>query len=461
MLTPKQWFTRTLLAILFLAALLRITGFAVRFSLESLQMDFSAFYTAGESLNHGLSPYTNYLNHDPRIWDGINILQHSRFHYPPLVGNFFQLFALLPYAVAKGLWTLIEIACLGASLYITFKILRQPLGLESLLSLGILVCLYYPLLILLERGQVDTITLLLLLLGIQWIIARRNTFWAGVLFALAALVKLHCIYILPFLILRKQWKALGGLTAAGIGLILLSTVLNGPVSSLDYVQKQIPAISNYGNILPGETDPFKQTAVELLKDLPRGYTLMDGRRYISTDISFYDNATLVRTRLSSLLQSITRKLSGLELNVSTSSLIFFGAAFGLFVLWERFSQHASLEADPGTEFIFWQIPLAIILLCAPLTWPMNCIWLLPTAFVLARELSLPSSLESPAKTTGWMLSVCAGILGLILAALPDSLGFRFLVPYGERLVRYKYVLGEILVLGGLLGIRRSRTTSPR
>jgi Glycosyltransferase family 87 len=230
------------------------------------------------------------------------------------------------------LWTVIEALCLWANLAIALQALQRPLHAIGLLVLGIFVCLFYPVLILFERGQVDTITLLLLTAGFSWIARRQKTFWAGVAFALVALLKLHCVYIFPFLVLRRQWKATGGFVAGGICLILLSSLLNGPASSFDYVRQEIPFISNFGQITVSEEDPFMQKFREVVKGLPAGYTLKDGHRYRGTLILFDENATLVRTRVSSWIKAIARRLFGWELNVSVLSLLYFEIAFSLFFL---------------------------------------------------------------------------------------------------------------------------------
>ena len=280
--------------------------------------------------------------------------------------------------------------CLAASLFISLRVLKQPLNTIGLLILGILVCGYYPLLLLLERGQVDTLTLLLLIAGIAWIVQRKRTFWAGILFALAALLKLHCIYILPFLALRRQWKAIGGLLAGGMCIVLLSTLLNGPASTLDYIQKEIPAISNYQPAPTAETDPYKQTALEVIQGLPSGYTLKDGYRFRTIWMVFEQNATLLRTRASTIFIPIYRKLVGRPPSDSALSLIYFGLMFGLFTVWEARYHFRIHEEDAYREFIYWQIPLVMILLCAPLTWAMNAVWLLPAGVIFLAEITLSS-----------------------------------------------------------------------
>ncbi len=44
-----------LLTLVFILCVIRLLNYALRFGLNTLQVDFSAYYTAGESLNAGLS----------------------------------------------------------------------------------------------------------------------------------------------------------------------------------------------------------------------------------------------------------------------------------------------------------------------------------------------------------------------------------------------------------------------
>ncbi len=98
-------------------------------------MDFAAFYTAGEALNHGLSPYVNHVTRDPPIWDGVDAFQHSRFLYPPLAAVLFQPIALLPYGVAKYLWMLLNLISVCCSLFITVKTISLKITPERILTL--------------------------------------------------------------------------------------------------------------------------------------------------------------------------------------------------------------------------------------------------------------------------------------------------------------------------------------
>jgi hypothetical protein len=50
-------------------------------------------------------------------------------------------------------------------------------------------------------------------------------------------------------------------------------------------------------------------------------------------------------------------------------------------------------------------------------------------------------------------------LGLLAAAIPDHHGFAMALPYGRRVMEYKYVVAELLVFLGLMGFLADRTRS--
>jgi len=221
-------YVRWLLVTLLLLSAGRVVGFAVLFGRESLQLDFSAFYTAGQATACGLSPYQNHLAHTPPIWDGFGLLQHSRFLYPPLAARVFQPLAHLPYRVAKGVWTGLALVCIACAMWVAHKSLRARMGRDAMIVAGICVCLFHPVLALLERGQVDGITLALLAAFVYLIQRKKKQrAAAGLCLALATLLKLHCVYFAPFLILRKKWIALAGFTSGCLLIGLCSLALDG------------------------------------------------------------------------------------------------------------------------------------------------------------------------------------------------------------------------------------------
>ena len=127
-LSPKSLLLRSLLLLLFLLAFARWAGLCHRFGQRSLQMDFSAFYTAGEAMNQGLSPYENHIAREPPVWDGYCEFQHSRFLYPPLAAAVFRPLAALPYAQAKRVWMLLMAASVVLSVVLQIIVPNKYLG---------------------------------------------------------------------------------------------------------------------------------------------------------------------------------------------------------------------------------------------------------------------------------------------------------------------------------------------
>lgn len=437
---PVRWSVWTgCLAILLGLSTVRFVGFLVRFATESLQMDFAAFYTAGEALNAGRSPYYTHLDTNPPLWDGINEFVTSRFLYPPLAATFFQPWALLDYATAKVLWMGLSLVCISMALLLVNRRVQLQQQPALLLLFAIFVINYFPLLIYLERGQIDAINLLLLTAAILWLgaAARTPQLCAGVLIALATLFKLQCIYFLPFLLWRRRWWATIGVVSGGILLLTLSLGFNGATALLDYVQVQVPRISSYGDL--GAPDAFLDRAdwQALHTNLPDGYTTKDGVAYLPESFFFTKNATMVRN-----LHSIWTKVIG-PVQQSVVSLVALMGMAGLLFGWEWFGRPRLAQDSEHEDFLYWQLVLLIILLTGPMTWVMNLVWLLPLALVL---LTKTTQSQPPQRALPLALALAA----LVILGLPDIYTFPLLVPFGASFMRWHYVFGAGLLFGALL-----------
>ena len=118
----------------------------------------------------------------PELWDGVAVFAHSRFLYPPIVAELFRAFAVLPYAVAKAIFTALMV---GAWVAASGRGARGAArgGLAVALGAG---ALFYPLYLALERGQVDPLVLLLLVVAFG---ARTRAAAGGAALAAAAAFK--------------------------------------------------------------------------------------------------------------------------------------------------------------------------------------------------------------------------------------------------------------------------------
>jgi hypothetical protein len=442
-------FLNFLLLLLLSVSMFRFINHFITFSQESLQMDFSAYYTAGESLNHGLSPYKNFVHNQPPIWDGINRYKYSRFLYPPLVASFFQPIATLPYHVAKWIWGGLELMAVIA----TFMIVESffpAISFRRILLVCILTLWYFPLLTHLERGQIDVFTLFLITLAINFIIKRDKLgdLLSGVLLAFAALLKLYVIFFLPFIFLQKRLRILYGF-GLGTALILILTIVfqRDATHLFDYVYNHLPRMANIGDIARSDTLVNTKPIRAVLDQTPPGFdTLKDGHGYSLGAFNFVTNATLVEPLRDELTAWGVTSRAGISMGL-------YGLFFAMVIFWNRRSVPDNFSVIE--EYLYWQIPAVITLLVSPITWTMNMVWLLPLFSVSIYLLStqVPVSRKIPVMLIS---------LALLIAMLPDVINTPSLSFAGFILGEYKYIYSEILALLGLfLFLGKKRGTAQK
>ena len=218
------------------------------FAVTSLQQDLAAYWIAGKARWLGLDPYVNYCGSSvaPRLCDGVSFFRHSRFLYPPLAAELFRLLAIVPYRVAKLLFT----GAAVASWLLTARIVaRRPGGRrEDAAAVIIAGALFFPLYLHLERGQID---LLLLPLVVAAWLRRDRVFLAGGVLVLAATFKPALLGLLPvmFALGYRRWALA---TIAGCAVVAAATVaISGPRLVRAYVTDVLPRAALYGE---GGTD---------------------------------------------------------------------------------------------------------------------------------------------------------------------------------------------------------------
>jgi uncharacterized membrane protein len=446
---PTRLFVKGLLLVVLLALVVRLVGFLLVFANVCVQMDFAAFYIAGESVEQGLSPYVNHVEREPPIWDGIAPFTHARFLYPPLAARPFQLLAAFPYRTVKSIWMILSAIALAASMIVALRMARVEESTEKLLGLGIIAAAAYPTMALLERGQIDSFILLLILVAAALTKGVRTSLVAGALLALATLMKLNCVFLVPFLLLRRQWRAALGFVAGGLVLLGISLAWDGPAAVLDYTSNQLPRIAELGEggtpemALPREAFIFAMTGV------PAGSTMIDGEHYRRQIFRFVLNASLAQTVVGEGVRSAASGL-GLKTTPSGTAILYLVLCVALVFFWQRRYGPIGGADDPIGELLYWQLALTMILLCGPVTWAMTVVWLLPTSVILLHEIP-----RLRRKGEAFALLVCA--LGFLLAMGPDAYSNFMLSPFRRELFDQKYVVAEILCVIGLLWFWRQRS----
>jgi Glycosyltransferase family 87 len=240
---------------------------------RSLQQDFAAYWIAGNARRLGLDPYLNQVGSAaaPALWDGVAVFHHSRFLYPPLIADLFRPLAALPYRLAKTLFTGATIAAwLGAGLL-------QRGRRDRLWFFGA-SALFFPLYRHLERGQVDL--LLLLLLVVAWR-SRARPLVAGTALALGAAFKPALFGLLPVVWASGRGRAALAALGATAAIVVLTLAVCRPARLHEYLVSVLPRAALYGEggteemLLPADRFPSGEGSGAS----DEGTTTLDGRSY--------------------------------------------------------------------------------------------------------------------------------------------------------------------------------------
>jgi len=166
--------------------------------------DVRAYYDAGARLNAGLPLYVQTATTD----------DPGFYRYPPLLAIAFRPLALLPYETAALIWE--------ALLIVLFVGTLVRLGLRNRWTWIVSGWLAAPIAWSLAVGQAQVAVTFLVALGSPWGIA------------LAANLKILPIIVAVYWIGRRDWRAVGRVTAWLIGLVLLQLVLE-PAGTIAFI----------------------------------------------------------------------------------------------------------------------------------------------------------------------------------------------------------------------------------
>lgn len=145
-------------------------------------------------------------------------LESVYYSRPPFYALLLKPLALLPYRAAFACFVSLNALALAWFFFAFGR--RQP----EILVFG---ALYPPTVVSLVTGQ-DVALLLALAAAGYLLLERGRPFSAGLVWSLCA-IKAHLFLLVPLvLLLRKQWRALGGGAAGGAALVLLSFIAQGP-----------------------------------------------------------------------------------------------------------------------------------------------------------------------------------------------------------------------------------------
>ena len=225
------------LILLWLLGLLNVFRLAIQ--LPPKFADFNHYYVSALALREGINPYVTRLDPMARSL-GLDLAGINKASYPPTFLLCFEALTHLPPHPAYWTWIGLNVAALAVALYLLLAIAR-PLD-RRRASLFLALTLIYPPLYQ-EFYYGETQCLILLLAVLMMVCAEHGLdVAAGLLLALAGMLKVFPFVLVGYLVCRRQWRSLAW-TAVGVVLIDLVTIWRVGLVAWSFTEA-IPFLTN-------------------------------------------------------------------------------------------------------------------------------------------------------------------------------------------------------------------------
>ena len=299
--------------------------------------DFSQDYIAGYALRQGVPVYGRGFS---QLSITLFSLPTDNYH-PPFNALLFFPFSYLPYASAFYIWNLCSLAAYVTVIVTVLKV--YGLHTYPWSRLSTLLLLWEPFMASVGLGQISAL-LALMIIGGFFLLRSGREKTAGVLFALAALIKLFPGLLLIYLASQRRWRAAIAFTiTAGIGAVITALVVG-----LDTIGYYVMVVIPHHHYVFAEY-PLNISIEGLVRTIfePSQYNrplLSVGREYISLFIWLVSSSVMV-------------------------------------MVW-RIGERCRSAEDGENLFVLYCITM---LLLSPLTWNHTCILLLLPLSILLRD----------------------------------------------------------------------------
>ncbi len=213
---------------------LAVTGIArVLMASDGAGGDFLSFYAAGDIIRHGghgLYDAASQAAAQRALYPG-DLERATGFPLPVFAAWGFAPLSFLPFAVAYGVWAVVNVALLAALAFALERFLAPVPRLPRRLFI-VAFALSIPAVTNVIFGQVDLL-IFAAMFAVYALLRRDRDVEAGVVLA-AVVIKPHfLIGVLPMLLIQRRWRALAALSAAGAALLLVPALLTSPSTLVD------------------------------------------------------------------------------------------------------------------------------------------------------------------------------------------------------------------------------------
>ncbi|MCX8008969.1 MAG: DUF2029 domain-containing protein [Patescibacteria group bacterium] len=193
--------------------------------------DFSVFYGAAKRLWEGKS-----LSGDTGLYTG--------FGYPPTTLLLFLPFLVFSYETAQMFWVTVSLLCIPVIVWLSFRFAKYRHTWSDIFVWSCLVFWSFPTRWTIGMGQVNIVSLVLLLLSVLFLRANKAVLATLVLFMLL-LSKPHFIVVFPILFIMGKWRACIGAIVLYVIATWFIVVVFGYEYILSYVQHELPILLEF------------------------------------------------------------------------------------------------------------------------------------------------------------------------------------------------------------------------
>ncbi len=211
-----------ILAVVWLCALLVLIGTLSKMPGQWHRRDFSNYYESAWALRYGIDPYSNNLTPiGTQLGLETNWLVHAS-ETPPFLICFEPLTRLRP-RVAFWIWTAINFSALATAMYLLLAY-RRALSVRTALLLAALMLMSAPVNLNFYWAQSQLIILALMVVAMRAMDRNRDG-TAGLMIAIAALLRAYPLLLVGYFIFRRKWRAVifatAGIAAGGFATVAI------------------------------------------------------------------------------------------------------------------------------------------------------------------------------------------------------------------------------------------------
>jgi alpha-1,2-mannosyltransferase len=166
-----------------------------------------------------------------------------QFTNPPFAAVFMAPLAMLPWRWAYLIWQCLTIILTAATVFLALSLLPARTDIETFAIMFGASCVFFPIRNTLVCGQVNVSILFVWALGV-YLLQRHRPTASGLCFGLGTALKISPVIAVPLLVLRKQWRWLGGYVAGVVAFTGLSIWRLGWQTNVIWLTAIYPSISS-------------------------------------------------------------------------------------------------------------------------------------------------------------------------------------------------------------------------